>query len=127
MAENNNNDKELLLDLTTSKTKSYIIINDTKYWLIDIDELSIVDRMQSLRHAGEVLSNFTGINTVEDEKKYDDVLKDILALIMIDVSESFLNEISISKKLKIVTAYLESSGLLKKNTNETTSETIKNE
>ena len=105
--------KETLLDLNTDRVVGRIKIDDKMYDLISINELSIIQQ-KKLTQAGQKLSFIEAIKTEAQEENYNDVLIDILTLIMPGCHNAILKKLSITKKLDIVNAYMEVSGMIKK-------------
>lgn len=105
-------DEKMLLDLSTDKYVASIKIDNEKYGLIVIDQLGIVHR-ERVSKLGKSLAG-ANIKTAKDEEKHDSVLLEILCLIVPDASRSLLGKLSILKKIDVVNAYMEVSGLVKK-------------
>jgi len=110
-----NNEKVLLLDLSTDSVKAHIKIDGVPYGLYGLDDLSITSR-QKLNELGTQLSSVGEINTVDDEERYNAILQSLLSLVIVEINPEVLQKLSITKKIEIVNAYMEVNGLLKKKT-----------
>ncbi len=113
------NKKEPLFDLSTDKYIASGEINGKQYGLLAIDNLSILEQ-QTLQGKSESLSQIGTIKTKKDEEEHNETLLEMLCLIIPDATRAILSKLSINKKLKIINAYLEKSGLLKKKTEQLT-------
>jgi hypothetical protein len=107
------NKKETLLDLSTDKVKCRIKIDDKIYELIDINELSILER-EPVTKASQKLSGMSTIKTAAQEKEYDKTITMILSSIMIGDCSKVLKKLSIGKKVDIFMAYADVSDMIKK-------------
>jgi hypothetical protein len=107
------NKKETLLDLSTNKVKCRIKIDDKIYELIDINELSILER-EPVTKATQKLSGMSTIKTAAQEKEYDKTITIILSSIMIGDCGKVLKKLSIGKKVDIFMAYADVSDMIKK-------------
>lgn len=105
--------KEPLLDLSVDRFIADIIIDDKQYGLLEIDNLSILQR-QKLEEKSLSLTGIENIKTAKDEERHNNTLLEMLCLIIPDASRALLSKLSINKKLQVINAYLEVSGLLKK-------------
>jgi hypothetical protein len=109
----NNKAKEVLLDLSTDKVKARILIDDVSYDLIDINELSIMER-EPMTKASQKLAKMSDISTPAKEREYNKVITSILSVIIMGDCGKVLKKLSIGKKVDIFTAYADASDLIKK-------------
>lgn len=102
-----------LLSLSTERFIACIEIDGKEYGLLSSEELTPRQQFE-MSEGGRVLSENHDMTKAGNEERCNKSLFKMLSLIMPGADKSLVSKLSITKRLKIVNAYMPASGMIKK-------------